>query len=178
MCVAVLPLIEPRRVHRDPRRYIYTIPVWPANKIKSCCKRKWKDFLSKKKKKKKLQKHSSLLVNQSRMHVFSCNVWFDTTLWLSLFLMTPSRNYLSGHSISKVTQPWMHYPCPDLWHINLDSAAETECYLLTGSHLKVMPLLWLAVNNSCEVGREKRAVAGATSQPIHRQSVRIALSSL
>lgn len=32
--------------------YIYTIPVWPANKIKSCCKRKWKDFLSKKKKKK------------------------------------------------------------------------------------------------------------------------------
>lgn len=86
-CVAVLPLIQLRRVHCDPNLYVYTIPVWAANKIKSCWNRKWKDFLLNKKG--RLQKCFSLLVNQSRVHVFSCNVWFDATLWLSLFLMTP-----------------------------------------------------------------------------------------
>lgn len=47
---------------------------------------------------------------------------------------------------AKLAQPWIHYPCPDLWHINLDNTTETECYLLTRSHLKVMPLsatLWI-----------------------------------
>lgn len=177
MCVAVLPLIEPRRVHRDPRRYIYTIPVWPANKIKSCCKRKWKDVLSKKKKK-KLQKRSSLLVNHSRMHVFSCNVWFDTTLWLSLFLMTLSRNYLSGHSISKVTQPWMHYPCRTCDTLTLTALPKQNVICWPGHISKWCPFSdspWII---HARWGERSERWPGATSQPIHRQSVRIALSSL
>lgn len=98
--------------------------------------------------------------------------------WVNLCmfsLLCPQWNCWSGHSISKVAQPWIYYPWLDSRHINLDNATETECYLLTRSHLKVMPLfalLWII--HAGLGGGENVSKGWPTSEPIHRLSVHIA----